>query len=176
MVPGPVASASPGNLLEISLWSPIWRQDNAFLCTLSPTTGPAQRLFPCSSKSEQARSGENLDPVATFIKCDLAQEGSHHLSAAKMDLAPWVVPTGQLSLKPAATGLSQEGTCVRRGATRANYGRVRQGRVWGLDTSNLTKGTFTIPCGCSFTNVQTRGKFKTLCSTWESGSAQLTWR
>lgn len=45
-----------------------------------------------------ALSGENLDPVATFTKCDLAEKGSHHLSAARMDLALCVVPIGQLTV------------------------------------------------------------------------------
>lgn len=51
----------------------------------------------CQSQNKLAyccHCGKNLDPVATFAKCDLAKKGSHRLSGAWMH---WlcVVPTGQ---------------------------------------------------------------------------------
>lgn len=58
------------------------------------------------SWSTAVLSGENFNPVATFTKCDLAEKDSRYLSEARMDLALGTFPTGQLSLKSAATGFS----------------------------------------------------------------------
>ena len=104
--PGTHGISIPWDLVRTPTLGHRLKRDGALLSTPSPTTCPAQRQFPCSSESEQAPSGENLDPVATLTKCDLAEKGSHHLSAARVDLAQWVIPTGQRSLKPAAMGLS----------------------------------------------------------------------
>ena len=104
--PGTHCISLPWDLVRTPTLGHRLKRDSALLSTPSPTTCLAQRQFPCSSESEQAPSGENLDPVATLTKCDLAEKGSHHLSAARVDLAQWVVPTGQRSLKPAAMGLS----------------------------------------------------------------------
>lgn len=61
--------------------APTLGRDGARLSTLSPATCPAQKPFPCSSKSEQAGlSGENFNPVVTFARCDLAENDGHWLS------------------------------------------------------------------------------------------------
>lgn len=89
--------------------------------------------------------GENLDLVATFTKCDLAEKGSHRLSAASMDLAlccsHWPV-----LLKPAATGPSKRKNLCQARGKYANSVIVQKGRVWGLGPRSLTKGILTITC------------------------------
>lgn len=110
--------------------APTLGRDSALLSTLSLTTCPAQRPFPCSSKSGQTGlRGENFNPVVTFARCDLAEkDGLGYLD--RTDLALGVFPTGQLSLKTAATGFSQERTCVRQGNTCQLFKSQKRKRLW----------------------------------------------
>lgn len=90
---------------------PTLGKDGAVLSTLLPNSCPISEAVSLQLKVRMSwpnavLSGKNFNAVATFTKCDLAEKDSCYLSEARMDLALGTFPTGQLSLKSAATGFS----------------------------------------------------------------------